>query len=79
MALFTRLVSVLALIPALVAGVTVPGADTPLFYLVATGPDAAGVNFLVRRSSLISRLYLAELIVTPCPPPLARAASRRES
>ncbi|KAJ2929931.1 hypothetical protein H1R20_g7183, partial [Candolleomyces eurysporus] len=32
----------------MVSAVTVPGADTPLFYLVATGPDSAGVNFLVR-------------------------------
>ena len=52
------LVLALALIAALVAGVTIPGADTPLFYLVATGSDAAGVNFLVRRSPLISSLYL---------------------
>lgn len=36
-------------VPAFVSAVTVPGADTPLFYLVATGPDSAGVNFLVRR------------------------------
>ncbi|KAJ2929719.1 hypothetical protein H1R20_g7367, partial [Candolleomyces eurysporus] len=46
MAVLAKLVSALALIPALVAGITVPGADTPLFYLVATGPDSAGVNFL---------------------------------
>ncbi|KAH6906052.1 hypothetical protein BKA70DRAFT_451415 [Coprinopsis sp. MPI-PUGE-AT-0042] len=38
--------SLVALAPALVSGVRVPGADTPLFYLVATGPDSAGVNFL---------------------------------
>ncbi|KAF6746923.1 hypothetical protein DFP72DRAFT_921571 [Ephemerocybe angulata] len=30
----------------LVSAVTIPGADTPLFYLIATGPDTAGVNFL---------------------------------
>lgn len=50
---FTKLASVLAVLPALVAGVTVPGADTPLFYLVATGPDSAGVNFLVCPASLV--------------------------
>ena len=66
MAVFAKLVSVLTLLPALVAGVTVPGADTPLFYLVATGPDTAGVNFLVRRSSLLSTLHLAKLTVARC-------------
>ena len=42
-------------IPAIVSAVTVPGADTPLFYLVATGPDSAGVNFLVRPILLLRK------------------------
>ncbi|EAU82393.1 hypothetical protein CC1G_06703 [Coprinopsis cinerea okayama7 len=42
----TLLSGLIALVPSLVHGVTVPGGDTPLFYLVASGPDSAGVNFL---------------------------------
>jgi hypothetical protein len=56
-----------ALAPALVAGVRVPGADTPTFYLVATGPDSAGVNFLVC-SSVVRRCASLIKGSSACPP-----------
>lgn len=38
-----------SIVPALVSAVTLPNADTPLFYLVATGPESSGVNHLPLR------------------------------
>ena len=52
-----------AIVPSLVHGVTVPGADTPEFYLVSSSTTAAA-NLLVSSVSKSSLTFLAEFTLT---------------